>query len=105
MKLVFANDFIIDVASVNEELIFVDGAVNRRSVVAEIVGAADMLDNIGIALNAEATSLVLLQSGDGRTLREYKNVLIENVSQFMNNFNLTTNLTFSLDFVPENWTK
>ena len=30
MKLVFANDFIIDVASVNEELIFVDGAVNRR---------------------------------------------------------------------------
>lgn len=102
MKLVFANDFIIDVASVNEELIFVDGAVDRRSVVAEIAGAADMLDNIGVALNAEATSLVLLQSGDGRTLREYKNVLIENVSQFMNNFNLTTNLTFSLDFVPEN---
>lgn len=102
MKLIFANNFTLDVATVNEGLVFVDGVANRKSVVAEVIGATDnLLDLMGTSIDAEAATLITLSSGD-KVLREYKNCIVENVSQFMNNFNIVTNLTFSLDFVPEN---
>lgn len=102
MKLIFANNFTLDVATVNEGLVFVDGIANRKSVVAEVMGATDnLLDLMGTSIDAEAATLITLSSGD-KVLREYKNCTVENVSQFMNNFNIVTNLTFSLDFVPEN---
>lgn len=102
MKLIFANNFTLDVATVNEGLVFVDGVANRKSVVAEVIGATDnLLDLMGTSIDAEAATLITLSSGD-KVLREYKNCIVENVSQFMNNFNIVTNLTFSLDFIPEN---